>query len=276
MKGNLGIKIHQALSFSKLFTCANKAPNAKTKYIFFPGCSLSSYSPKTVQNILEHLNNKLGGEVGSILKCCGTLTKSLESKKLFQKRFNSILEDSDKIQGEIFILACPSCVEIFEKHSTKKFITLWELLPQIGLPESVIGIGKNSDVKFNIFDSCRVRGHHEIYDGVRWVVNELGYKIEELENSKDKSKCCGFGLFIDSKATRKVMTKRAEETTTGYMLTYCGACREAMEIGGTDSQHILDLVFGDTYTSSKAKNRNQNTITKWLNRYRTRRALWKK
>ncbi|MGL4392158.1 MAG: FAD-dependent oxidoreductase [Fusobacteriaceae bacterium] len=279
MKGHKAIEIHQALGFSKVFNTTNSAPNKhKTKYAFFPGCSLPSYNPNAVGKILEHLEDKLGEEVGSVLKCCGKPPKALGQDDLFKKRFETVQTELDKLGAEYVIVACQSCYGIFRDYAKQKVISLWELLPEIGLPEKSVGIGKNSDAKFNIHDSCSIRGQHKIHDGIRWIMKNLGYQIEELENSRDKTRCCGFGGMIVPAVpdvAKRVMDRRAHETTTGHMVTYCAACRESMEKGGTDAVHILDLVFGDTYNESKSASRNQGPVKQWMNRYKSKQELQK-
>lgn len=280
MAGHKAIEVHQYLGYSKLFNTTNKAPkNKKTKYVFFPGCSLPSYNPEAVGNVLEHLQNKLNGEVGSLLKCCGKPPKALGQDDLFKERFKSVQDELDKVEAEVVIVACQSCHGIFNAYSKQKVVSLWELLPEIGLPESQIGVGKGSDVKFNIHDSCSIRKMTSIHDGIRWIVNELGYEVEELENSREKTRCCGFGGMIVPavpEVASKVMQRRAAETTTGHMITYCAACRESMEKGGTDAQHILDLVFGEKYTKSKSMKRNSGPVKQWMNRYKSKIELNKR
>ncbi|MGL5001232.1 MAG: FAD-dependent oxidoreductase, partial [Cetobacterium sp.] len=255
MKGHKAIEVHQHLGYSKIFNTTNAAPNGKkTKYVFFPGCSLPSYNSKAVGNILDHLQSKLNGEVGSLLKCCGKPPKALGQDELFKERFKSVQKELDKVEAETVIVACQSCYGIFKMYAKQNVISLWELLPKIGVPASQIGIGKNSDVKFNIHDSCSIRKESNIHDGIRWIMNELGYEVEELENSRDKTRCCGFGGMIVPavpNVAKKVMERRATETTTGHMVTYCAACRESMEKGNTDALHIADLIFGEKYEKAK-------------------------
>lgn len=277
MKGHKAVEIHQYLGFSKLFNTLKKASNRKeTKYIFFPGCSLPSYSSTAVKNIMEHLQNRLGGEVGSLLKCCGKPSKAIGQDDLFERRFKSVQRELDKVEAKTIIVACQSCYGIFKKNTKYNVISLWELLPEIGLPDDQIGIGKDSDVKFNIHDSCPTRKEKRIHDGIRWIMDQLGYEIEELENSKEKTRCCGFGGMVAPAAlevAKKVMDKRASETTTGYMVTYCAACRESMENGGADALHIVDLIFGDKYEKAKAKKRNKGPMKQWLTRYKSKLEL---
>ncbi|MGL5964693.1 MAG: FAD-dependent oxidoreductase [Fusobacteriaceae bacterium] len=280
MKGHRAIDVHQYLGYSKMFNTTNPAPaGKKTKYVFFPGCSLPSYNPEAVGNVLDHLQKKLNGEVGSLLKCCGKPPKALGQEDLFKERFESVQTELDKVGAETVVVACQSCYGIFKSYAKQDVVSLWELLPEIGLPESQVGIGKESDVVFNIHDSCSIRKMSGIHNGIRWIVDELGYKVEELENSKEKTRCCGFGGMIVPAVpgvAKKVMERRAEETTTGHMITYCAACRESMEKGGADAQHILDLVFGDKYTKAKAEKRNMGPVKQWANRFKSKMELKKR
>ncbi|MGL4944813.1 MAG: heterodisulfide reductase-related iron-sulfur binding cluster, partial [Fusobacteriaceae bacterium] len=188
-------------------------------------------------------------------------------------------EELDKVGAETVIVACQSCYGIFNMYAKQKVVSLWELLPEIGLPESQIGVGKGSDVTFNIHDSCSIRKMTGIHDGIRWIVNELGYNVEELENSREKTRCCGFGGMIVPAVpdvAKRVMDRRSSETTTGHMITYCAACRESMEKGGADAQHILDLVFGEKYTKDKAKKRNAGPVKQWATRFKSKMELKKR
>lgn len=276
MPGHKAIEVHQYLGYSNLFNTTNAAPGSKTKYVFFPGCSLPSYNPEAIGNILDHLNSKLDNQVGSLLKCCGKPPKALGQDELFKKRFHSVQTEIDKLDAEVVIVACQSCYGIFENYGKQKVVSLWELLPEIGLPESALNVGKDSDVIFNIHDSCSIRNKDKIHEGIRWIVNEMGYDVEELLNSKDKTRCCGFGGMIVPavpEIAQKVMKRRADESTTGHMITYCAACRESMEKGGQDAQHILDLVFGEGYKKVHARKRNMGPVKQWMNRFKTKMEL---
>lgn len=277
MKGHKAIEAHQYLGYSKMFNTTNNAPDGKkTKYVFFPGCSLPSYNSVAVGKIMDHLQDTLDGEVGSLLKCCGKPPKALGQDDLFKERFKSVQTELDKVNAETVIVACQSCYGIFKNYAKQDVVSLWDLLPKIGLPKNQVGIGKSSDVIFNIHDSCSIRKESQIHDGIRWIMKELGYQVEELENSRDKTRCCGFGGMIVPAVpdvAKKVMERRASETTTGHMVTYCAACRESMEKGHTDALHIVDLIFGDTYDKSQMKPRNAGPIKQWMTRYKSKMEL---
>lgn len=280
MKGHRAIDVHQYLGYSKMFNTTNAAPNGKkTKYLFFPGCSLPSYNSVAVGKILDHLQDRLNGEVGSLLKCCGKPPKALGQDQLFKERFASVQRELDKVGAEKVIVACQSCYGVFKEYAKQDVISLWELLPEIGLPKDAVKVGENSDVIFNIHDSCSTRYEKGIQDGIRWIMNEMGYKVEELENSREKTRCCGFGGMVVPAVpdvAKRVMDRRAKESTTGHMVTYCAACRESMERGNADALHIVDLIFGETYTNDKVKKRNMGPLKQWVTRYKSKMELNKR
>lgn len=281
MKGHRAIEAHQYLGNSNFFNTVNKAPKGKkTKRIFFPGCSLPSYNSKAVGNILDFLQKKYGGEVGSILKCCGKPTQSLGQVDKFEKRYAKVQKTIDDTGADEIIVACQSCYEIFKKNNPSQIVkSLWEVLPQLGLPEHAIGIGKDSDVVLGIHDSCPTRYNKEIQKGVRWILAQMEYEVEEPLHTKENTRCCGFGGMVmpaNPKVTHAVRKRRVSEYDTDHIVSYCAACRESMESAGKDSIHILDLVFGERYIKASATKRNQRLDTQWINRLKTKKELNKR
>jgi len=281
MKGHRAIEAHQYLGYSNLFNTVNKAPKGnKTKRIFFPGCSLPSYNSKAVGNILDFLQEKYNGEIGSVLKCCGKPTKSLGQIEAFKKRYAKVQKDIDDTGAEEIIVACQSCYKIFKENSPNQRVkSLWEILPELGLPEHALGIGKDSDIVFGIHDSCSTRENKEIQDGIRWILDQMEYKIEEPKNTRENTKCCGFGGMVmpaNPEVARAVLTERGKEYKTDHVVSYCAACRESMETAGKDSVHILDLIFGDKYIKTSAEKRSQDPVKQWMNRFKSKKELNKR
>ncbi|WP_432663060.1 (Fe-S)-binding protein [Wukongibacter baidiensis] len=249
----------------------------KTKRVFIPGCSLPSYNPEAVKKTLEHLQNKLPG-TGAILKCCGKPTKALGQVDKFKERYKEFQDEVDRVGAEEIIVACQSCFLTMSEYSpNQKVISLWELLPQIGLPEEVVGIGKNSDIVFAIHDSCPTRKQTSIHDGIRWIIKELGYKIEEPPHTRENTRCCGFGGMVvpaNPDLALRVMKRRTAEIESDYVVAYCAACRESMVKGGKKTVHILDLIFDGPWDSkSQYPEVPGSPITSWANRYKSKRNI---
>ena len=153
MKGHRAIDMHQMLGFSRFFNTGVYAPDGdKTKRVFIPGCSLPSYNPELVGKVLAHLQKRLPG-TGAILKCCGKPTKALGQAEAFKERYAELQAEIDRLGAEEIIVACQSCFMTTSAYSPKQKVrSLWEILPEIGLPEGARGIGKGSDLAIAVHD----------------------------------------------------------------------------------------------------------------------------
>lgn len=246
---------------------------------FMPGCSLPSYSPENVANTIRYLKQKFP-ELSVIQKCCGKPTKALGQADAFNERFGSLVSDIKYCEIDEMIVACQSCMNTLKESGEFKTTSLWELLPQIGLPEELRGKAAKSDVVFSIHDSCSVRQETKIHDGIRWILNELGYKSAEPEYTRGKTRCCGFGGMIvpaNPDVAKRVMDRRVKDFPTEYIVTYCAACRSSMLMGGGKAWHILDLVWGPVVTKDIQPPENvlASPVKSWINRYKSKSAIKK-
>lgn len=229
----------------------------KTKYVFVPGCTVSAYSPKGVENIVKHLKECLGHEnVGALLQCCGKVTRFIGETEKFEERNKKAIDILDDMGAEVIITVCPSCYKVFkETAKNQKVIAYWDLMKNlIGIPETARGIGKGSDVVFNIHDSCVTRDETSHHESVRWVLDELGYNWTEIERNGKNTRCCGVGGMVCSsnpELYERVYTRRANDFDQHNIVTYCGSCRGTMQAAGKDAVHILDLLFGQKYTKDQ-------------------------
>lgn len=250
----------------------------KTKYLFVPGCTVPAYSPDLVEKTLNHLRETLDGEVGAMLQCCGKVTKLIGEDAKFKERNEMAVEEINETNADVIITVCPSCYNVYKSTTDKEVISYWDLMKnEIGIPTSQKEIGKTSDVIFNFHDSCVTRTVKSHHDSVRWILSELGYKYEEIVRNRENTRCCGVGGMVCSsnpELYERVYNRRANDFTQDNIVSYCGSCRGTMEAAGKDSIHILNLIFGDTYTKEKAKKRGyKNEDEMWKNRLETKLRL---
>ena len=252
----------------------------KTKYVFVPGCTVSAYSPKGVENIVKHLKECLGHEnVGALLQCCGKVTRFIGETEKFEERNKKAIDILDDMGAEVIITVCPSCYKVFkETAKNQKVIAYWDLMKNlIGIPETARGIGKGSDVVFNIHDSCVTRDETSHHESVRWVLDELGYNWTEIERNGKNTRCCGVGGMVCSsnpELYERVYTRRANDFEQHNIVTYCGSCRGTMQAAGKDAVHILDLLFGQKYTKDQERARGYQTEQEmWEKRLETKERL---
>jgi Fe-S oxidoreductase len=251
-----------------------------SKQVFMPGCSLPSYSPEGIAAITAHLKNALP-EMGAVQKCCGKPTSAVGQVDLFKERFAMLEDDFNSVGAEEVIVACQNCNLMVNKYAEKqKATSLWALLPKIGLPEELKGKAKDSDIVFTIHDSCSTRYERELQDGIRWIMQELGYKVVEDEYSMENTRCCGFGGMVvpaNPDVASRVAQRRVDEMVTKNMVVYCAACRGAMMGAGGKAWHILDLMFGPVIMEGDEPPVNvlASPVKSWINRFKSKKALIK-
>ncbi len=249
------------------------------RYGFMPGCSLPSYSPTAVIKTTEYLNETFD-KFSAVQKCCGKPTKAVGQYDLFKERFKGLQDDMDDVGIENMIVACQSCKLTFDAASPTPTYSLWEILPVIGLPEELRGKAKDSEILFTIHDSCSTRHLSKLQDGIRWILDELGYKYVESKYSREKTRCCGFGGMVvpaNPEVAAKVMKKRVETLDVDNVVVYCAACRSSLLKGGAQAWHILDLIWGPVVNAGDLSPTDvlASPVSSWMNRYKSKKGIMK-
>ncbi|MCL2386742.1 MAG: (Fe-S)-binding protein [Defluviitaleaceae bacterium] len=243
-----------------------------SRKVFLPGCALPSYNPQNVQLTIKFLKEKFP-DLSVVQKCCGKPTKAVGQADKFAERFGSLVQDIKYCEGDEVIVACQSCMKTLQECNDYKTTSLWELLPQIGLPPELVGKAKDSEVVFSVHDSCSVREFTKIHEGIRWIINELGYKqTDPIGRSHANARCCGFGGMVgpaNPDVALRVMKRRVDDFQTDHIVVYCAACRQSMLKAGGKAWHILDLVFGDVVHASTPP--PEDTLASPLKAWRNRR-----
>lgn len=268
------VRFHQYFGFSKPFTTAVNGGGPKA---FLAGCSLSSSSPMAVEETLRYLKT-VYPDISAVQKCCGMPTQNMGQEALFEGRCTSLEQDLQTLGTKELIVACPNCKKILDRRGSVPTRSLWEVLPEIGIPEQQRGKGKDSDILFTIHDSCPARDNAPQMEGIRWLLREMGYRYVEAEASKEHTQCCGAGgmaNYVNPEAATKVLQRRVESLPVENVVVYCGTCRGNLALGGAKAWHILDLLWGPVVTSDSAPPDNvlASTATAWRNRYQCKEAL---
>ncbi len=245
------VKVNQDWSLSDNFALAQPGrKSGECKRVFFPGCSLSGYSPSLVIQTYDYLRDKLPG-TGILLGCCGEPTLCLGEQAKFEQILNGVEAEMAKLGTSEMIVACPLCYRMIKHHAPQlKLSSLYEVMVDLGLPQGI----KNKSWTFSLHDSCATRWEKEIQDSVRTLAQMMGYHIEEMEHSREMTRCCGMGgmaAFANLQLSYNVTKSRIGEARFD-ILTYCAACREAFA-AEKPALHILDLVFNPDWEQDRLK-----------------------
>lgn len=265
------------LGFSKYAQSVFKGDepgHEKADYLFYPGCQLSASCPEYVESSYKYLVSRIKEGVGLMLGCCGAPADWAGRQDLMQNSQKRLKDAWEELGKPIFILACSSCCGIFEKYLPEiPFISLWEIFDQYGLPETAKNGGGHI---LNVHDACSTRHNKNIQDSLRNIATKLGYEIQELKYSKERTKCCGYGglvYFANKEQSEDFVKDRIGESDKDY-LVYCAMCKDLFIDGGKRTYHILDLIFAKN-PEEAAQKKMPNLSERHANRARLKKKLLK-
>jgi Fe-S oxidoreductase len=189
------------------------------KYLYFPGCSVSTDLPKTSQRVFEYLRERYGA--GLWEHCCGSPARwaALDYDFGLDKQFD----------GVTVIYACPSCaVSLQAQFPNLELVSVYELLNASDFQPP------NAD--FMLFNACSARDNAKLTDAVQRLLGDI---------PQSELKCCGYGgqtMIANPAQYKETVQGNAEESTLPY-LVYCANCRDTFRHQGKECRHILELIF---------------------------------
>ncbi len=224
-------------------------------FAFFPGCQLAASRPDAVIKSYQYLTDKLDNGVGLFLRCCGAPAEWAGKKDIFDQETEDFYDIWKKAGSPKLVLACSTCYQMIKTYFPDiPIVSLWEVYDQYGLPEETSNV-EVKDKVLTIHDACTTRYEPQIHDSVRSIINQLGYSIEELAFSKDKTKCCGYGglvSFANPELTDDIIKSRISESERDYV-AYCAICRDYFAGKGKATWHLLDLIYGSKQENAALK-----------------------
>ena len=237
----------QEFYVSDEFKVTISSNNEKTERVFFPGCSLSAYSPDLVMETYKYLNEKLPG-TGIILGCCGGPAFLTGDSNKFETISRDLESEVKRLGASQIIVACPFCYGLLKHHYPElNHVSLYTVLDEIGIPEQ-----KNEAATYNIHDPCTARYEPKIQTSVRNIVEKAGHNIIEISHSKAESHCCGMGgmVYAVDEELGKLKSRRTIMEASADIVTYCITCRETLQGQGGHVVHLLDLIFNSKWKSA--------------------------
>jgi NADPH-dependent glutamate synthase beta subunit-like oxidoreductase len=263
-------------SNSEGFTLGRHQPGTTSSdSVFFPGCQLSASAPEQVERVYAQLRKVMGGRTGLILRCCGAPAEWAGRLDLFGEALMDFRRVYQDLGSPRVILACSTCYQMFQTYLPDvEVVSLWVLFDRQGFPVRATPLDKKGVV--SIHDPCTTRGEQSIQESVRRILDRLGYQVEELPLSREKTECCGYGGLMwlaNRPLAKEVVQRRIGESPLDYV-TYCAMCRDLFAAQGKRSLHLLDLLF-EADQESRAVRPSPGYSQRHENRARLKRKLIK-
>ncbi|WP_026895669.1 pyridine nucleotide-disulfide oxidoreductase/dicluster-binding protein [Clostridiisalibacter paucivorans] len=216
----------------------------ESKYMFFPGCQLSASAAEYVPEVYKYLIGNMNESVGLMLGCCGAPAEWSGRVDMFNGSIKDLKDNWIQMGKPTFILACSTCYYIFKTYIPEiEIVSLWDIMVKFGIPSQ----NKISNqMILALHDACTTRHDKNIHSSVRRIIEDLGYGIEELKYSKEKTECCGYGglvYYANREMAEDFIQMRINESTNDYIV-YCFMCRDLFASKEKRTLHILDLIYG--------------------------------
>jgi Fe-S oxidoreductase len=238
----------QDMEFStsdEFVTCRHQPGTQQSAYLYFPSCQLSATAPAEVLESYRLLCENLSGGVGILLGCCGAPAYWSGREALFRETLKTIHQQWQAMGKPEVITACCTCQSVFSEHlpdiPTKP---LWQIMENNALIDNACR-EKDSGKTIAVVDPCSSRYDSEIQNGVRRILGNLGFALEELPLSGELAECCGYGGLVfnaNPKMDNAIVTRRAGESERDY-LAYCAMCRDKFVHVGKRTAHLIELLF---------------------------------
>lgn len=267
--------LDMAFSQSDRFALARHQPGEETsRHLFFPGCQLASSAPKQVEQVYRHLCSVLSDGVGLMLGCCGAPAFWSGRQKMFDREMASWRDKWEEWGRPEIITACSTCFRTFKDHWPEANpVSLWQVFDETDCPPEAW----RPQNPVALHDPCTTRHEPGIQDSVRRMLDRLNIPLEELELSRDKTECCGFGGLMQNAnpdMAKEVIRRRSEESGLDYM-AYCAMCRDSLAGVGKRAMHLLDLFFPLEGESDPAARKRPGWSQRQENRARLKTRLIK-
>ena len=251
--GRLGMRVHQAVSFSRAMM---HIPRADA--VFFPGCALLTYDPALLQRLMTLLRRE-EPDLALAAGCCGQPTKYLEPAH-FASRTGKLRRLLVQNGVQRIYTACPNCTRLLSDLGCARIIPVWETLNRIAAPED---LQDQHGEAFALHDPCPVRHDRAQQDAVRGLLQKARVTVAEFPNCREQTRCCGNIAMlraIDPAKSAAMRTGRLGEIPPNLPVTsYCAGCVDAFSSEGRETAHLVELLFGKSQSRGWG-NRIQNTI----------------
>lgn len=242
------------MAFSDGEDCALCMPppgRTTCRRVFFPGCQLGAGDPDLVEAAYARLLSD-DAETGLLLRCCGAPAEWSGDEALYEASLSAIRAEWVKLGSPEFILACPTCMEIFRRRLPdipvrSLYETFADILPTDNPPDEITDM--RAETAFAVFDPCAARHDTAVKAAVRRLAAAAGLRIIPLPEQDRFGRCCGRGgqpSIADPDFAVFVARQRVSESPLPY-IAYCINCRDVFRDAGKLCHHILEFLFrGET------------------------------
>ncbi len=195
--------------------------------------------------------------LGKAEACCGDPARVCGAEHPFQTIAKKQVEELNNREFGTLLVSCPHCYNVL-KNEYPQFGGKYRVVHHSEFLLDLVQAGKlkpgNEDQGVTVYhDPCYLGRYQGIYDAPRQVTRAaLNGRLAEMENCREKSRCCGGGgghFWMDPREGERINVLRIEEARLAKASTVATSCpyclhmlRDAVKIKRLDKEiRIQDI-----------------------------------
>ncbi len=236
------------------------ADNPEPEVLWWVGCAAATdaRAQKTARALAKILNaaGVNYAVLGEQETCCGDSARRAGNEYLFFELATANVEMLNEIHPKRIITSCPHGFHTL-KNEYPQFGGNYEVVHHSQFVEELLKEGKirldqEGLGKITFHDPCYLGRHNGEYDAPRFVLEQAGADLVEMEHSRNKSFCCGAGgaqIWKEEEGDKRInLTRYAEAQETGAetVAVACPFCmimlNDAAKAAGEGAPPVKDIV----------------------------------
>ncbi len=211
--------------------------------IFFPSCKAKASYPASSALLQKYIEARCGI---SPIGCC-------------RKHHDDVTPD------DIGLVVCNNCAAILEESSKAKNIEfVWDIIDK----DESFPFPDYHGETITVQDCWVAVEKHNLQNTIRSLLRKMNISIAELADNYDRTRFCGVNLLAKCNPSNAKLAPRryviegshmftpcspeeqvakfqnhCKKITTERVVCYCKFCTEAINMGGKNGKHILELLF---------------------------------
>ena len=188
-------------------------------------------------------------------KCTGDPARRIGNEFLFEMLAKENVEQLRRYQIRKIVTACPHCFNTF-LNEYPKLGARFEVYHHTQFLEQLVQEGRLSPTpqsdRVTLHDPCYLGRHNGVFEAPRQLIQAVSNEPIELEQSRERSFCCGGGggmSFVEEPPEQRVNQERAQQilgTDAEIVAVACPFCTTMLEDGinarkGSREIRVMDV-----------------------------------
>lgn len=237
----------------------------EVEVLYWVGC-VSAYDRRKqrIARSVATILNAAGlswGMLGNRESCTGDPARRLGEENQFQSQAKKNIATLQSVRFRTIVANCPHCFNtirneyptigsLSENAEPVRVIHHSQLISEL-IRDKRLSLRDGADEELTFHDPCYLGRYNDNYDEPRDVLVQLGKRVKEMDESRERGMCCGAGgghFWMDMKVGERINVRRvahARATGVATVATGCPFCLQMLEDGVKMTEDQAPLAVQD-------------------------------